>query len=204
MFILINPIFNTHLDRDPLPWTETLLDRDPLDSDPPGQRPPWTENPPCTEAPWTETLLDSDPLDREPPLDRGPPWTVTPWTEAHPPWTEAPLDRDPTRQRPIGQRSPLDRDPPGQWPPRQRIPWTETPPTETPPYRDPSPTRTVTSGRYASYWNAFLWYKWNCLFMCWRKTTTWSNRPLLACDDGSWLACPEQPYTNISVKIINS
>ena len=55
--------------RDPLPgqrpswtdtpWTETLLDRHPLDRDPPGQRPPWTKNPQDREPlqhrpPWTE------------------------------------------------------------------------------------------------------------------------------------------------------
>ena len=62
-----------------------------------------------------------------------------------PPPDTAPLDRD----------SPLGQIPPDREPPRQRtLPdrdplWTETPWTETLP-------RTVTSGRYASYWNAFL------------------------------------------------
>ena len=55
-----------------------------------------------------------------------------------PPWTETPLDRDPPGQRPPWTENPLDRDPPG-----QRPPWTETP-------------HMVTSGQYASYWNAFL------------------------------------------------
>ena len=59
-----------------------------------------------------------------------------------------PLDRDPPgqrlpRQRPPGQR-PLDRDPLG-----QRLPPDSDPPGQRPPPR-------VTSGRYASYWNAFL------------------------------------------------
>ena len=47
--------------------------------------------------------------------------------------TETPLDRDPPGQRPAPLTDPPDRDPPhGQ--------------------------STVTSGRYASYWNAFLFY----------------------------------------------
>ena len=59
------------------PQTET-----PLDRDPPGQRPPWTESssrqrhlldrdPHWTETPWTETSLDKDPLTEVP-------WTETP------------------------------------------------------------------------------------------------------------------------------
>ena len=53
--------------------------------------------------------------------------------------------------------TPLDRDSPS----RQRPPWTETPPSpvQRPPDRDPPPPippRTVKIGRYASYWNAFL------------------------------------------------
>ena len=67
------------------------------------------------------------------------------------------------RQRPPGQRPP----PPGQRPPRQSPPRTETPrqrpPGHRPPeQRPPSSTPwtetplTVKSGRYASYWNAFL------------------------------------------------
>ena len=48
-----------------------------------------------------------------------------------------PPDRDPCGQRPPGQRPPVDRDPPGQ---------------------RPSGQRTVTSGRYASYWDTFLFF----------------------------------------------
>ena len=79
-----------------------------------------------------------DPSDRDPPetpktetsLDRDPPWTEIPWTETL-------LDRDPSGQtHPLGQRLPPRQRPPGQ--------------------RDP---RTVTSGWYASYWNAFLFEK---------------------------------------------
>ena len=49
-----------HLDRDPLPWTETLPDRDP-----PGQRPPPLDR---DSLPWTET-----PLNRDLSLGQGPP-----------------------------------------------------------------------------------------------------------------------------------
>ena len=59
------------------------------------------------------------------------------------PLVRRPLDIDP----PPPDRDPLDGDPP----------WTETPRTETPPKQRPPPgRRTVTIGRYASYWNAFL------------------------------------------------
>ena len=73
-----------------------------------------------------------------------------------------PRQRPSQTENPPGQRAPLDRDPPGQrdppwqrptldrYPPRQRPPWTETP-GQRPPW-------TVTGGRYASYWNAFLFY----------------------------------------------
>ena len=116
------------------PWTETLL---------PVQRPPF---------PRTETPLWIDPLDRDPL-----PQTENPLPQTDPP---LPLDRDP----------PLDKDPPGQRPPRQRLP-RQRPPAPldrdpTPPsYRDTSlpPTRTVTSIPYASYWNAFLFFRCLCL-----------------------------------------
>ena len=78
--------------------------KDPLDRDPPGQRPP-----------------GQSPLDRDPPGQR-PRNRDSLWTETL--WTETPLDRDPlteipSGQRPSGQRppwteTPLDRDPPGQ------------------------------------------------------------------------------------------
>ena len=46
------------------PWTEILLDRDPLDRDPPGQRPPDRDPTPRGPPP------DRDPLDRDPPEQR--------------------------------------------------------------------------------------------------------------------------------------
>ena len=85
-----------------------------------------------------------------------------------PPWTETPKqrtpNRDPPRQRPPGQRipgqrplwteTPLDRDPSGQRPPQTETPWTENPGQR--PVWTETPRRTLTSGRYASYWNAFF------------------------------------------------
>ena len=83
-------------------------------------------------------LFTQRPLDRDPPgqrpLDRGPPNQRSP--RQRPPWTETHPNRDPH-----WIETPLDRDPPG-----QRPPWTVSPPS---PYM-------VMSGRYASYWNAFL------------------------------------------------
>ena len=127
-------------------WTETPQTDTPFwaethQTEPPGQRPPWTEKPldrhPWTETPWTETPrqspLDGDPPDRDV-LDRDPsrlkPWTEIPLDRDSPgqrlPWTETPLDRDPLGQRPPGidpqTDTPLDRDPqtepPGWRPPR--------------------------------------------------------------------------------------
>ena len=60
------------------------------------------------------------------PRGRGSPWQRLPWTEN-------PLDRYPL----------LDRDPPGQRPPGKRS-------------SGQTPFPTVKSGRYTSYWNAFL------------------------------------------------
>ena len=82
----------------------------------------------------TETPLDRNPPGQRTPGQR-PSWTETPrdpQTE-NPTWTEAPGQRTPCTKTPSGDRPPRDRD----------LPWTETP-------------RTVKSGRYASYWNAFL------------------------------------------------
>ena len=62
-------------------------------------------------------------------------------------------DRDPP------SRDPLDRDSP------DRPPWTETPPDRPPCRETPPPRHTLTSGWYAPYWNAFLYfpYKFNSI-----------------------------------------
>ena len=60
----------------PLPiWTETPLDSDPSDRDPPGQRPLSLHSEPQAETPLGQKQL--------------------PWTEPPPPQTETTLDRDP-------------------------------------------------------------------------------------------------------------
>ena len=91
----------------------------------------------------------------------------------HPPAKETP----PAREAPLPRRPPRRRHPPAkETPPRRRHPWKEAPPQketpleggiplwkEAPPPREASPrkghpppgTRSM-SGRYASYWNAFL------------------------------------------------
>ena len=86
-------------------------------------------------CPWGQRpLRDGDPLDRQP------------------------LDRDPHWQRPPRKRPSLR--PPYTDPFGQRPPWTETPRRETPPGQ--RTFRMVKIGRYASFWNAFLFQ--NCLF----------------------------------------
>ena len=69
-----------------------------------------------------------------PPDRQTPPWAETPWADI-----------------PLGQT------PPGQTPPWAHTPLgTHPPPEQTPtPGRDP-PADSYCSGRYASYWNAFL------------------------------------------------
>ena len=76
-------------------------------------------------------LPERDQPGKRPPLDRDPPLTVTPLDRDQ-------LDRDP----------PLTETSPGQRPPGQK-----------PLDRDPldRDLTTVKSGRYASYWNAFLY-----------------------------------------------
>ena len=90
-------------------------------------------------------LCQGDPPDRDP-LDRDPPGQRPP-SGQRPPWTETPQTKTLQTETP-----------------RAETPWTETPQTETPrtetqhEQRPPQTetTHTVTSGRYASYWNAFL------------------------------------------------
>ena len=47
------------------------------DTDPPGQRPPWTETPCDRDLPWTETPVTETPLGQNPSPDRIPPLTET-------------------------------------------------------------------------------------------------------------------------------
>ena len=110
----------------------------PLDADPTGCRSP--------------SYLDADPIpldaDLLPPGCRPPsPWMQTP----------QPLDADPPPEAdPIRMQTPfpLDADPPGSIPP--------------PPRSRPPPLIRSTSGRYTSYWNAYLYV---CVIMGMHKTS---------------------------------
>ena len=64
----------------------------------------------------------------------------------HPPWSRPP---------PGAETHPLGADPPRSRPPRNRPPQEQTPPSRHPPREADSGIRS-TSGRYTSYWNAFL------------------------------------------------
>ena len=64
----------------------------------------------------------------------------------HPPREQSPLEQTPQSRHPLGQTPP----PPEQTPPKQTPPWEQTPPEADSSIRS-------TSGRYASYWNAFLY-----------------------------------------------
>ena len=88
------------------------------------------------------------------PPGTSPPEEQTPPDQSHPTGTDPPPQTRPPRE----QALPWDQTPPGadpsreQTPPRTRPPWEQTPP---PPPGNSSIRST--SGRYASYWNAFLW-----------------------------------------------
>ena len=78
---------------------------------------------------------------------------------ADPPWPHLP-----------GSDPPGPDTPPGAHPPRSRLPQSRPPPEQTPPRAEPPPPEQTlprssasweirpTSGRYASYWNAYLFY----------------------------------------------
>ena len=84
-----------------------------------------------------------------------------PWSRHHPP--PSPRQGEPPRSRhPPGRETPQEQtrpcSPPGPEPPRSRHPHSRagrTPPGTHPP-REAHSTIRSTSGRYASYWNAFL------------------------------------------------
>ena len=145
-------------------WTETPLDRAPLDRDPPpGQRaPPPRQRPPT----WTETPLDREPLEQRPSLHRDPPCTETL------PAQRPSLHRDPPCTETLpAQRPYLHRDPPSTELSRQ------TSCTVRPPCL-------VMNGRYAYNWEAsFLsLFERNILQ---RRRGGWSSQSLLVSLDSS-------------------
>ena len=100
----------------------------------------------CLSACW-----DTPPWEQTPPQEHMPP------RSRHPPWSRNPPGAD----TPPGAYTPWSRHPhpPGSRPPRAD---THTPEQTPPPGADCSIRST--SGRYASYWNAFLLdeFKWSC------------------------------------------
>ena len=101
-----------------------------------------------------------------------PPGTRPPQTRA-PPRTRHPPDQTPPDQTPP-RPDPPDQTPPEQTPPDQKPQVLDTPPEQTPPSGTRPPLEAdcsiqSTSGRYASYWNAFLLYDMNApmiLYSC--------------------------------------
>ena len=76
--------------------------------------------------------------------------------------------RPPSRETPRGTDPPWEQTPPGTRPPQPE----QTPPGTDPPPEADSSIRS-TSGRYASYWNAFLYYKhWPVVYLLLLTLTT--------------------------------
>ena len=87
-----------------------------------------------------------------------------PW-EQTPPGSRPPRSRNPPEQTPSGADTSWEQTPPDQKPPWSRhLPGADTPPEQTSPQKVDSSIRSM-SGRYASYWNAFLLLK-TSLIVC--------------------------------------
>ena len=138
---------------------------------PPEQTPLQSRHPPSRHPPKKTPpgSRHTHPLGADPPQSRHPhPRADTPW-EQTPPGADTRQDQTPP---PPGADTPLAADPPSrhphpeQTPPRSRhpleqTPWSRQPPqADTPPRKSDSGIRSM-SGRYASYWNAFLFDKWD-------------------------------------------
>ena len=92
-------------------------------------------------------------------------WDITPRTRHHPPGPGTPGTRHPMEQTPP-PHSPGTRYPPGQGTPWGKHPH-PYPREQTPPLHSACWDIQSTSGRYASYWNAFLLRKFGKI-VCWR------------------------------------
>ena len=100
----------------------------------------------CLSASW----------DTPPPRSRHP--QQTPPREQTSPWEQTPWSRSPGSRHPKEQTPPQEQTPPsplGAEPPREQTPPGADPPGSRPPREADSGIRSM-SGRYASYWNAFL------------------------------------------------
>ena len=130
-----------------------------------GKCPPWADTPPGQAdtslgrqtLPWVDTPWPG----RHPPGQT--PRADTPTLGRHPPWADTPLLRTPLGRPPCSGRHPLAK----QTPPAKQAPpgQADTPTGRHPPARQ---TPLHPSGRYASYWNAFLYlqfrFEGKCFF----------------------------------------
>ena len=120
--------------------------------------PPLGADTPRADTPWEQT----QPQNRHPLQEQTPPGADTPWSrhplEQTPPGADTPQSRHPkSRHPPPGSRPPRSRHPPEQKPPpKQTPPGSRLPPVSRHLPREADSGIQSMSGRYASYWNAFL------------------------------------------------
>ena len=113
------------------------------------------------------------PLEQTPSQEQTPPRTDTSTSRSDTPWDQTPPEQTPPRADTTPeQTAPWSRHPPG----ADTSPWSRHLPREQtpPPPRADSGIRSA-SGRYASYWNAFL-FGWDvCRSLCgsWCGFTSW-------------------------------
>ena len=103
---------------------------------------PWSRHPPRADTPWEQTPPRADT-----PLEQTPPRADTP-QEQTPPRADTPS----WEQTPPGSRHPPRADPPWSRAPREQT----SPGSRQPPHLEADSGIQSTSGRYTSYWNAFL------------------------------------------------
>ena len=117
-----------------------------------GYHPPEQTPPPLrADTPGADTPRADTPQSRHSPGADKPPWSRHPPPSRHPPRADTPRAADPPEQQTPQSRHPLGTDTP---PPP---PGADTPPEQTPLREADFGIRSM-SGRYASYWNAFLLY----------------------------------------------
>ena len=102
-------------------------------------------HPLVADTPWEQT----SPLEQTPPLGADTPQSRHPWSR-HPPEQTPPGADSPQEQTSPGANTSLE-----QTPPQSRLPGSRPPWEQTPPWEADSGIRSM-SGRYTSYWNAFL------------------------------------------------
>ena len=124
--------------------------RIPHQGDPPTKETSWKEAPPLPRR----TPHQGDPLPRRPPWKEAPtPKGGTPAKETPYPRKETPQKEAPPAKETPQKETPQKEAPPG----RRHPPAKETPlPRNEPPWKEAPPGIRSMSGRYASYWNAFL------------------------------------------------